>query len=774
MSSLWLLKNIRKFEENLLEQNNEESSEEITIFDPDSYEPIDSSCSTMFAISSKWKTKDHLRELQTSLKYLRSKSKTYTEETGLHNLYLTFGILNWFESDNSQIQRRSPIVIVPVNLIKQSFSSPFIIEKNEEEILVNPTLQYRLEHDFNIIIPPFSDEEDISHYFDTIESLIKDNSNWVIERVSYLSPLSFSKIIMYKDIEQHANLFEGNSVLTQLAGIQSDIPQTSFSGNSFDHDTIASQNVFQVLDADSSQLDAIENAKNGESFVLQGPPGTGKSQTITNIIVELLGMGKKVLFVSEKMAALDVVSSRIEQVGLKDYTLTLHSQKGSSARKALVNNLMHCFRTEQTIENQEKFNEFYYSLETKKQKLIDYVTEIKNINEPLGMSMYDIHGELVKLSGVEKIIDINEELLSRVSQRELHSALELIRQAGELHVSLIRNPNAHYWENHEKLSVSLRLNEKILMHGNLLISLFTPFLKTIESIETLGFASLKSIDDLIPVSNILRDIKDAKPILPEWKNDVDLPSILLLIEQVKEYKCTLNLLIENISKNYYKELLTKDFLKFKQLLEKEKLTLLSILGIPLNKPIPEIKYLNDSLRHLDTLIQEGESVIKEVAHLFPNSQKESFDTLIRLAPSYSLWLKLFEMPPIWLSSPSKFRLVKSTFDEAQSLYSKMKDLEEILRKDFIGSYEETNWVELQSWNNANTSSLKSLSSNYKKLVKKVKLHYIHKVNKHNLSSVLKILLIISNVRAKLKKINHIIRKSLLNRCIVESIQVGLQ
>ena len=48
-----------------------------------------------------------------------------------------------------------------------------------------------------------------------------------------------------------------------------------------------------VVDADSSQIEAIEMAKTGKSFVLQGPPGTGKSQTITNIIAECLSDGKK-------------------------------------------------------------------------------------------------------------------------------------------------------------------------------------------------------------------------------------------------------------------------------------------------------------------------------------------------------------------------------------------------------------------------------------------------------------------------------------------------
>ncbi len=57
---------------------------------------------------------------------------------------------------------------------------------------------------------------------------------------------------------------------------------------------------YKILDSDSSQEIAVQNAIRGKSFVLQGPPGTGKSQTITNIITELISRNKKILFVAEK------------------------------------------------------------------------------------------------------------------------------------------------------------------------------------------------------------------------------------------------------------------------------------------------------------------------------------------------------------------------------------------------------------------------------------------------------------------------------------------
>src|SRR6202012_3366382 len=82
-------------------------------------------------------------------------------------------------------------------------------------------------------------------------------------------------------------------------------------------------------DADSSQTVAIEEVAQGRHLVIKGPPGTGKSQTITNIIATAAAQGRTVLFVAEKMAALDVLHRRLRDVGLASLALALHSSKAT-------------------------------------------------------------------------------------------------------------------------------------------------------------------------------------------------------------------------------------------------------------------------------------------------------------------------------------------------------------------------------------------------------------------------------------------------------------
>ncbi len=84
---------------------------------------------------------------------------------------------------------------------------------------------------------------------------------------------------------------------------------------------------YLVLPSDGSQVAAIAHARGGESLVIQGPPGTGKSQTITNLIADYVARGKRVLFVCQKRAAIDVVHARLRQRGLDDLASLIHDSQ---------------------------------------------------------------------------------------------------------------------------------------------------------------------------------------------------------------------------------------------------------------------------------------------------------------------------------------------------------------------------------------------------------------------------------------------------------------
>jgi predicted DNA-binding WGR domain protein len=85
--------------------------------------------------------------------------------------------------------------------------------------------------------------------------------------------------------------------------------------------------LYPVVACDPTQLQALATAQAGESFIVQGPPGTGKSQTITNLVADLVARGQRVLFVCEKRAAIDVVYDRLQQRGLQGLACLVHDSQ---------------------------------------------------------------------------------------------------------------------------------------------------------------------------------------------------------------------------------------------------------------------------------------------------------------------------------------------------------------------------------------------------------------------------------------------------------------
>ena len=98
------------------------------------------------------KTNKTVSELQKTLKVLRYRANTSIEEQGINILFLAFGMLKWRENDGSTETFLSPIILVPVKLIIESITSPYKLVPHVDEIVINPTLLYKLENDFGIIL----------------------------------------------------------------------------------------------------------------------------------------------------------------------------------------------------------------------------------------------------------------------------------------------------------------------------------------------------------------------------------------------------------------------------------------------------------------------------------------------------------------------------------------------------------------------------------------------------------------------------------------------
>lgn len=347
------------------------------------------------------KTEGSILERQKTLKQLRSKSRLALDEQGTNILYMVSGFVEWREkNDVSSAWIKSPLILVPVSLILESLNAPYVLKKYEDDVVVNPTLAYLFERDYGITLPLFDiEEQSINEFMDEMEKLV-DKKGWRIVRENSIGLVSFLKINMYKDLCNNEEDVKSNPIIRAFAGEKgslSDIPEKLYNYN---HDSIPAREIYQVVNADSSQQDAILLSQKGVSFVMQGPPGTGKSQTITNIIAQGLADGKRILFVSEKAAALEVVHKRLAEVYLDDFCLALHSYKAN--KKDVLEELGKSLELRPIKVKAEETSKLT-ELDTLKEFLAKYVSDIHEEKMPLEMSLYEVYGALVTLEDTIEI-----------------------------------------------------------------------------------------------------------------------------------------------------------------------------------------------------------------------------------------------------------------------------------------------------------------------------------------------------------------------------------
>lgn len=489
------------------------------------------------------KTSKRPKDLQRTLKHLRYKANTSIEEQGINILYLAFGLLKWKEREDSSQMLCSPLILVPVKLTVESLTSPYKLSLYEDDIVVNPTLSYKLDNDFGIILPDFDvSQDEIETYFNKVENVVR-NQGWTVERCTNLTTLSFLKINMYKDLERNEDKLSSNTIISALVGELSPM-QISEELNNFDHDKNERPiDTFQVVDADSSQQDAILLSKKGISFVLQGPPGTGKSQTITNIIAEAIADGKKVLFVSEKVAALQVVYNRLAKVGLADFCFALHSHKAN--KKEILHELANSISLDRKKVREEALHELIV-LEKKRQELNDYEQQLHTPCSKLNISIFNVNGKLAKLEGTPNyIFDIKD--VDDTSVEQLEERIYLLKQLSITIGKKTEDYSQNVWRNSNVKYVTNELRHDI--DANI-----TACLPIISEISDSFRNCCEKLDLAIPASiegyNLLKELlklTDKAYIIPlKWIYSDKFDLLFTDIEQFSRLTGNINELQKNI------------------------------------------------------------------------------------------------------------------------------------------------------------------------------------------------------------------------------------
>ncbi|MCI2956760.1 DUF3320 domain-containing protein [Agromyces atrinae] len=377
------------------------------------------------------------------LRYLAYKAKTVVEESGANNLYLAFGMLHWKLNDR---ELRSPLVLVPVNLTTANRGQEYRLTLDEAGASTpNYCLLEKLRVSFGLEIDglanPIEDDSgiDLPAAFHAARTAIATAGlPFRVEESADLSILQFAKFRLWKDLDENWEVLAENALVSHLIQTPLDpFTDPAASPGDFDLDELGEA---VPVPADASQLGAVAEAVAGRTFVLEGPPGTGKSQTITNLLARALAAGKRVLFVAEKRAALDVVKSRLEMVGLGDLSLDLHDK---SARPAAVRSQIKRALDLAIRADSAKLKADVESAQASRRALARYAERLHEPNAA-GLSLYSARTTGLALDRDVPALDVPTSVVGGSDMGTLESLRASLRQLPET-ADLARPGRNHPW-----------------------------------------------------------------------------------------------------------------------------------------------------------------------------------------------------------------------------------------------------------------------------------------------------------------------------------------
>ena len=479
------------------------------------------------------------------LLYLYQQSKAAFDDQGSSILYLAFGILKWRE-ENSIQEYNSPLLLVPVELIREKKSS-FKIIRSDDEILPNISLLQKMNEIGSSFSELFNIDEITSFdgIYQRIKTQISKNATWSLSDEVHLDLFSFAKFVMWKDLDlsnwPENNKPDKNSLIKQLYLRERHSNDIDFLSEKEIDKKIPYSKVFTTFDSDSSQQIVIEAIKNGKSLVVEGPPGTGKSQTIANVIVELMVMGKKILFVSEKMAALNVVKKRLDGVKLGQFCLELHSHK---IKKSLViQELKHAIKSDNSIDSTDPTSKIA-ELELTRDQLNNYV---EALHEPFGtrkitpyflFSLQEKNRQYFQKTG-SKFIRLKFENTKTWSEFDYSQAIASLKDYISI-LSKFPPIDTNVWRDSEpKLLLPIEIEEidEILSTINETLNNLIAIIPQIK--EKYGLNDFSNVNKLLDAIQALEIIKESVPnevnVLLNSKWDKPFVEISQIIGKVKKY-----------------------------------------------------------------------------------------------------------------------------------------------------------------------------------------------------------------------------------------------
>ena len=435
------------------------------------------------------------------------------EEKGLTTMFVALGMASWKATDGGR-DSDAPVLLLPVVLEMKGHAGISLSIHRGGPVQANLVLLHVLQTEFGVSISSedvlsrlqgHEEEEmfDPSSVYELFNERCASIPEFGIRVVAVLGNFAFQKMAMVRDLQEISIDLASSDIIAALAGdteAKQSIGAKTQNPDPKEFDSLPSQSEFLILDADSSQQSAIAAVLAGQSAVIHGPPGTGKSQTIANLIASLAATGKRILFVAEKRAALQVVLKRLQQVGLDKIAIDLHGADVSPKRvmeqvAAALSGVrqaapVDCDRMhQQYVERRDRLNRHVQSLHRRR--------------KPSGMSVYELQGALLRLqSEVQSDVRWRGPELAKIEKADPTKVRDLLREAGGLAALFLRSdPSA--W-NGVRLADGVAAQQAVDLVARLSSQIWPEFLSSLaESVKVVGFRAPKTLKDAQQVYSLL-------------------------------------------------------------------------------------------------------------------------------------------------------------------------------------------------------------------------------------------------------------------------------
>lgn len=337
---------------------------------------------------------------------IRRRALMNLEEKGLETLFVAIGLATWPAPDDGR-PAESPILLLPVAIESRGRDRHSVLLRAIGDARVNPVLLHVLETLHGILVsedrllpPQGEDNHDTpmvpAETFARLSRVASSIAGFSVFDRAVLGNFSFQKMAMVRDLKDCADAMARHNLIAAIAGdvgARETVRAARTEIDPRDMDRAAPASEFLVLDADSSQRVTVAAALKGQTGIVHGPPGTGKSQTIVNLIASFAAEGRRVLFVAEKRAALDVVLRRLKDVGLAHLALDLHGAE-VSRRQVMkrVAEILDFIRQAPPVSP----HGVHDGLTDRRTRLNDHATRLHQPRTPSDLAAYDLYGRLLR------------------------------------------------------------------------------------------------------------------------------------------------------------------------------------------------------------------------------------------------------------------------------------------------------------------------------------------------------------------------------------------